>query len=152
MKKQVPVSIALFIRNVTEAGFDLWMQKRVDPGSILDGKFEFPGGKIELHETPLQAMKREVLEEVGYKIQHQHLKEFRIYPYEYGEKIVCLFPFIILNEDLPLEKGEWFHVSYKEKSKSLIHLIPQANIPLIDDVCSYINELNHFKVLSFLWK
>jgi 8-oxo-dGTP diphosphatase len=152
MKKIVPVSIALFIRNVSETGFELWMQKRIDSDSLLHGKFEFPGGKIELQESSLEAMKREIFEEVDYQFKKNKIKALRIYPYDYGEKVICLYPFLIFEEQPSEEKGAWFKLSYLEKSKPLQNMIPQANIPLIDDVCRYINELNQFQVLDYLWK
>lgn len=46
------------------------------------GKWEFPGGKIEVNETDEEAMKREVLEEVGIEVDvKEYLADYtQVYP------------------------------------------------------------------------
>jgi 8-oxo-dGTP diphosphatase len=69
-KRQLSVVIAL-IKN--EQGNSL-LQKRVDlliP--TADGKWEFPGGKIDYGESPEDAIKRECMEEIGCEIEVERL-------------------------------------------------------------------------------
>ncbi len=58
---RIEASIALIARE------GRWFLQRRDPGAtMLPGLWEFPGGKLEGHEDPLSALKRELLEELGW--------------------------------------------------------------------------------------
>jgi 8-oxo-dGTP diphosphatase len=151
MKKLVAVSIALFLKDVDQSGFSVWMQVRQDHGE-LNGKWEFPGGKIESLETPVQAVVREVKEEVDCDIESLKTKLFRLYPYQYGEKTICLFPFLIEGAMPEKNKGEWFHINFEDKSFPLKEKIPAANIPLINDLCDYLKTLVESESYSLLWR
>ncbi|WP_178195230.1 (deoxy)nucleoside triphosphate pyrophosphohydrolase [Ligilactobacillus sp. Marseille-Q7487] len=59
MKPTVNVVAAVLIQD----GKILATRRNLD--RILGGRFEFPGGKIELGETPKQALRREIYEELG---------------------------------------------------------------------------------------
>ncbi|MFA5961896.1 MAG: NUDIX domain-containing protein [Parcubacteria group bacterium] len=65
-KRQLSVVIAL-IRN---AKGKILLQRRVDPLiPSADGKWEFPGGRIDYGESPEEAIKRECMEEIGCEIE-----------------------------------------------------------------------------------
>ncbi len=84
--KIINVSIAI----ITDAAHRFLITRRAL--NISHGGFwEIPGGKIESHETPYEAMLREVHEEVGLNIQAaDFLGEVK---HSYSEKDVCLHVF-----------------------------------------------------------
>ncbi|KAF1299377.1 DNA mismatch repair protein MutT [Enterococcus sp. JM4C] len=93
MKKEINVVGAIIIKDNK-----ILCCKR-GPGRALENLWEFPGGKIENTETKIQALKREVAEELKIDVQIEEFEfEFCRYEYEFG--FVNLTTFIC-----HLEKG-----------------------------------------------
>lgn len=54
----------------------------------VDGKWELPGGKMEFGETPEETVKREVIEETGYKVKIEKMLAYtKTEIIEYKEKL-----------------------------------------------------------------
>ncbi|PIT99659.1 MAG: 8-oxo-dGTP diphosphatase MutT [Bdellovibrionales bacterium CG10_big_fil_rev_8_21_14_0_10_45_34] len=112
------------VTGLIKKGDQILLGKRPE-GYTLAGQWEFPGGKIELGETPEEALARELSEELGIDAQVGNLR--LAHTHRYGEKGVLLLFF-----DVPFWKGEpktkhhealdWFRVSDIEKME-----IPEAN-------------------------
>jgi len=65
-KRQIYVAIALIENDKGEILF----QKRIDPMiPDADGKWEFPGGRVEYGESPEDTVRRETMEEIGCEIE-----------------------------------------------------------------------------------
>ena len=62
---------------VWKEGKILLARKR--PDKPLGGFWEFPGGKIEANEEPINALKRELLEELGLEIINIHYLDTHLY-------------------------------------------------------------------------
>jgi 8-oxo-dGTP diphosphatase len=48
-----------------------WLMHRRPPGKHHAGLWEFPGGKVEAHEMPLESLQRELAEELGIRCDAQ---------------------------------------------------------------------------------
>ena len=62
-EQAIPVAVALIVRN----GCVLMGERR--PDKVYPLHWEFPGGKLEAGETALQALRRELLEELSIEIE-----------------------------------------------------------------------------------
>lgn len=82
-KKLIQVSIAIIrYKNQVLLG---WRDEKLAQG----GCYEFAGGKIELGETPEQAVVREVREEVGIDV--TPIKRFASFQFDYPDRLLSLF-------------------------------------------------------------
>lgn len=84
-KAQVNVAIALILHQ--QKILVGWRESHQHQGN----KHEFPGGKVESDETPIQACRREVFEEVGLQIETWH--PFDLIQHEYDDVVVNLHVF-----------------------------------------------------------
>ncbi|MEM6445101.1 MAG: A/G-specific adenine glycosylase [Cyanobacteria bacterium P01_D01_bin.123] len=62
------IAVAVVFRGDLRNGGDLLIDQRLET-SMLGGLWEFPGGKIEPHETPAECAVREVKEEIGIDVE-----------------------------------------------------------------------------------
>ncbi|MGB3733277.1 (deoxy)nucleoside triphosphate pyrophosphohydrolase [Microbacterium sp.] len=85
MKRQINVVGAAIVRDGTI------LSAQRSPSMSLPGKWEFPGGKIETGETPEQALRRELEEELLCTIDVGEHVETTSYEYDFG--IVTLTTF-----------------------------------------------------------
>lgn len=146
------VAIALFIKDVGDNSFKVWTQIRLEKGTLY-GKNEFPGGKIEAGETPEEACRREVIEEVEVTIPlDSKLVLFKYQDYSYENRNICLHVFLSPFTDIPEEKGEWLTINYKDKSSPFSGKIPPINHVILDELAVYIQTQHQAKVLDSLWK
>ena len=98
-------------------------------GSHLAGYWEFPGGKVEAHETTAGALQREFEEELGIQIKPQ--QPLITIAHQYPEKTVLLDVWRVA-----LESGEAFgkegqEVKWLPKSQLCDYTFPEANQNII---------------------
>jgi 8-oxo-dGTP diphosphatase len=82
-RKEVEVAVGVLIR--ADGAFLLTSRP---PGKVYEGYWEFPGGKVEAGETVEQALRRELVEEIGIVIGAVH--PWRVERVDYPHALVRL--------------------------------------------------------------
>jgi 8-oxo-dGTP diphosphatase len=87
--RQIHVGAAVMLRP-GEHGPEILLAQR-PPGEALAGFWEFPGGKLEVGETALAAVVREVREELGVDVEAIELMAEETHLYPHGLQVVLSF-------------------------------------------------------------
>jgi len=149
-KKKVDVAIAILLhRGKVLVG---WRQAEQHQGN----KHEFPGGKVEAGETPEQACRREIYEEVGIGLKDWHA--FDVIQHEYEDLIVNLHVFhaYVPDELLTLIQQPWAwydrdqltHLNFPKANDAMIE---RLHIPHIIKISQHLTDLPQQEAL-FYWR
>lgn len=107
-------------------------------GKPYAGFHEFPGGKLEIDETPENALYREMKEELGIEIDITSLKPITFASHLYPDfhLVMPLYHITRWQGDIePQEGQEFVWVAYKDLPK-FADKVPEANILLLDRVAA----------------
>lgn len=85
-------------------------------GSHLAGYWEFPGGKVELNETPEEALSRELQEEVG--IFATAFSHFETLHYDYSDRELTLCFYLV---------SEWQGIACENEGQNM-RWLPQTQL------------------------
>lgn len=130
MKKQINVVGAVIVRD----GEVLCAQR--GPGT-LEGKWEFPGGKVEPDETPRAALRREIEEELRVHIRVGEQVDTTTHHYEFGAITLTTFLSEIVNgAPVPIE-----HTAVMWLPPTALHTLDwaPADIPAVAKVPSLLS-------------
>jgi len=105
----------------------MWVQQRGEAG-VLDGTWEFPGGKIRSGEPPAAAARRELEEETGVRVPEVRLQPLVTVSHDYQDRKVRIHFF---STDLRMEEmppnGEWVTAEALNQRR-----VPEANRAAIE--------------------
>lgn len=124
--KKVKVVAAIIIQN-SEI---LCVQRPKNKYSYISEKFEFPGGKIEEGETEVEALKREIIEELSLSIEIE--KKYLVVNHHYPDFILEMHSYICncSKRDLILHE----HIAEKWLAISKLETLDwaAADIPIVN--------------------
>ena len=127
--------VAAIIRSINKDGQPIIFATQRGYGEYKDG-WEFPGGKIEEGETPQEALKREILEELDTEISVGELIDTIEYDYPTFHLSMDCFLCEIISGDLVLKEHEaakWLDIDTIDS----VEWLP-ADITLIEKVRKYL--------------
>lgn len=126
MKKRIEVVGAVIMRD--QAVF----AARRGPGMLLEGFWEFPGGKIEGGESPQEALLRELREELNCSVEVQDFVTTTEYDYDFGTVVLSTFT-CALQEGEP-ELSEHSEIRWVPIEKMLDLEWAPADVPAVHEV------------------
>lgn len=126
-----PTMLFVVAGALTNENDEILLQKR-PVGRTMAGLWEFPGGKVEIGETPESALVRELREELGVVIDPKNLTPMTFASEALGEKHLILLLYIcrVWNgapQALESPQIKWVKLSDMRKLK-----MPPADAPFID--------------------
>lgn len=123
--------VAAVIKSVNKTGESIIFATQRGYGDFKGG-WEFPGGKIEKGETPQEALKREIMEELDTEIEVGEYIDTIEYDYPAFHLSMDCFLCEVINGDLVLKEHEAAKWLTKEKLNE-VEWLP-ADITLIEEI------------------
>jgi 8-oxo-dGTP diphosphatase len=108
----------------------LCVQRNKNKFDYISEKYEFPGGKIEEGETKVEALQREILEELNMQIEIQ--SEFLTTHHEYPDFALTMHSYICTCQHTTLTLNEHIHFIWLPQDELMQLDWAAADIPIVD--------------------
>ena len=108
----------------------VWVQKRVTEDDLA-GLLEFPGGKIEMGESPEAACVREVHEETGMQLSFGEVVKYKNFINPVANKKIMLMTFLFQDKESRFSKKGYFLL---DSLLEMTDQIPPANKEILLDI------------------
>lgn len=128
MPKVINVALGILVRN-NPCEFLLTSRPL---GKTLAGHWEFPGGKIENDETPLEALKRELKEEININIDEASSSYLGQIVHQYTHGLVYLDVILVTKWSGEIEAQELQYTSWQDLAEEITvtPLLPTTQLVL----------------------
>jgi 8-oxo-dGTP diphosphatase len=110
------------------------------PHQEKGGMWEFPGGKVEVNETPFQALQREIKEEIGIDV--IAAEQWAIVEYHYPHKSVMLDTWMVNQFEGEPRGAEGQEIRWGNHIDLTAKEYPEGNQLLIDKLLDFLAEEN----------
>lgn len=100
--------------------------------SHLSGLWEFPGGKIEANESPVQGLYRELLEETGIEVRDCEL--LCQFDHRFSDRIVTLYFYLVTDWDKTPYGREGQPMRWVHQHQLKAEEFPEPNKPIIEQL------------------
>ncbi|MCH1931482.1 8-oxo-dGTP diphosphatase MutT [Shewanella sp. A25] len=130
MTKRIHVAVGIILN----AQGQVLLAKRPDH-LHQGGKWEFPGGKVELDETVSQALSRELKEEIALDVESS--EPFMALSYDYPDKQVLLDIHTVTQFSGNAQGLEGQLIAWVDKSELVNYDFPDANKPILEKLLTH---------------
>lgn len=137
--KVVNVAVAI-IDYINDAGQPVFLLGYRQAHQHQGDRYEFVGGKIDVHETPHQALVREVAEEIGCDITQNQTVKLGVIRHDYTDKCVALHIFRVTLDNAQFDalqygqglEGQRITWASKDDLLANCYRLPDANARIVD--------------------
>lgn len=126
--KKIEVAAAIIIHN-SEI---LCMQRGESQFTYMSYKYEFPGGKLEVGESPAEALKREIKEEMNLDLSVDDKALFMTVEHQYPDFYLTMHSFICPVSDRVFDKLEHHHALWLRADQLSTLDWAAADIPIME--------------------
>ena len=98
------------------------------------GKWEFPGGKVEAGEQTVDALARELREELLITIDKASCKPLIRVEHDYGDKQVCLDVYTLTRFEGEPQGAEQQEIRWVNRAELAKLTFPDANAPILEEI------------------